>query len=163
LTGERTPYPDPNARGIFYGITVRHDKDHFARAVLEGVAFSLMDCLQLIKDLGTPIREIRTIGGGARSALWRQIIADIFNRELLTLTVTEGAPFGAALLASVGTGCYKNVATACSSTIQIETRTQPLRKNVTIYRDAYSIYRQMYGILKGTYAQTAQFIGKHTA
>jgi xylulokinase len=163
LTGERTPYPDPNARGIFYGITVRHGKDHFARAVLEGVAFSLMDCLQLIKDLGTPVREIRTIGGGARSMLWRQIIADIFNRELLTLTVSEGAPFGAALLAGVGTGCYKNVASACSSTIQIETRTQPVKKNVAVYRDAYPLYRQMYGILKETYSQTAHFVEKHTS
>jgi xylulokinase len=163
LTGERTPYPDPNARGIFYGITVRHGKDHFARAVLEGVAFSLMDCLLLIKNLGTSIREIRIIGGGARSTLWRQIIADIFGRELLTLTVTEGAPFGAALLAGVGTGCYKSVAAACASTIQIATRTRPIRNNVQIYRDAYSLYRQMYGILKETYTETAHFIGKHTS
>ena len=161
LTGERTPYPDPNARGIFYGITVRHGKDHFARAVLEGVAFSLMDCLQLIKNLGTPIKEIRVIGGGARSTLWRQIIASIFGQELLTLTATEGAPFGAALLASVGTGIYKNVAAACSNTIKVELRTKPIRENIEIYRDAYELYRQMYGILKETYSKTAAFVGKH--
>jgi xylulokinase len=161
LTGERTPYPDPNARGIFYGITVRHGKNYFARAVLEGVAFSLLDCLQLIKNLGTPIREIRIIGGGTRSVLWRQIIADIFNQELLTLTVSEGAPFGAALLAAVGTGSYKNVAAACGNTIQIETRTKPVHENIELYGEAYALYRQMYGILKETYSQTAQFVRKY--
>ncbi len=99
LTGERTPYPDPDAKGTFTGITIRHNKQHFIRAVLEGVAYSLKDCLELNKNIGLKADEIRISGGGAKSEFWKQILADIFNVELVTLNSTEGAPYGAALLA----------------------------------------------------------------
>jgi xylulokinase len=83
LTGERTPYPDPQARGAFVGLTVRHGKSHVVRSVLEGVSFGLRDSLELIKSLGLPIEQVRASGGGARSSLWRQIQADVFGTELV--------------------------------------------------------------------------------
>ena len=104
LTGERTPYPDPQARGAFVGLTLRHGKAHLVRSVLEGVSFGLRDSLELIKGLGVPITQVRASGGGARSAVWRQIQADVFGAELVLVNVTEGAAFGAALLAGVGAG-----------------------------------------------------------
>ena len=106
LTGERAPHPDPLARGAFVGLTVRHGKSHLARAVLEGVSYGLRDSLELMKALGLPTTQVRVSGGGARSALWRQILADVFNTEIVTVNVTEGAAFGAALLAGVGAGIY---------------------------------------------------------
>ncbi len=104
LTGERCPHPDPNARGAFVGLTLRHGKAHMVRAVLEGVSFGLRDSLEMIKALGVPIEQVRASGGGARSPLWRQIQADVFGTELVLINVTEGAAFGAALLAGVGVG-----------------------------------------------------------
>ncbi len=105
LTGERTPYPDPLARGAFVGLTVRHTQAHLTRAVLEGVAFGLKDSFDLMKSVGlSSIRQVRVSGGGAKSLLWRQILADIFDAELVTVNTTEGAAFGAALLAGWAPG-----------------------------------------------------------
>ena len=106
LTGERTPHPDPQARGAFVGLTVLHNRNHIIRSVLEGVSFGLRDSLELIRGLGVPITQVRASGGGARSALWRQIQADVFGSELVLVNVTEGAAFGAAILAGVGGGIY---------------------------------------------------------
>ena len=105
LTGERTPYPDPLARGAFVGLTIRHNRDHMARSVLEGVAFGLRDSMELVRGAGLgAIRQVRVSGGGSRSPLWRQILADVMDCELVTVNVTEGASYGAALLAGVGAG-----------------------------------------------------------
>ncbi|MCE9583474.1 MAG: xylulokinase [Planctomycetes bacterium] len=105
LTGERTPHNDPLARGAFVGITVRHTRAHFVRAVLEGVAFGLRDGFDLMRGAGlAPFRQVRVTGGGAKSALWRQILADVFGTEIATVSSAEGAAFGAALLAAAGSG-----------------------------------------------------------
>ena len=105
LTGERTPHPDPFARGAFVGLTVRHGLAHMTRAVLEGVAFGLRDSFSLMQGAGLGvIRPVRVSGGGARSPLWRQILADVLGSELATVNSTEGAAYGAALLAGVGAG-----------------------------------------------------------
>ena len=114
LTGERTPYPDPNARGTFFGLTLRHDKRHMVRSVLEGVAYSLRDSIELFRDLGIPITQVRAVGGGARSLTWRQIMADVFGIELVTINVTDSTAFGTALLAGVGTGIYASVPATCA-------------------------------------------------
>ncbi len=149
LTGERTPYPDPLARGSFSGITVRHTMPHFTRAVLEGVAFGLRDSFELIKSSGlSQIRQVRVSGGGARSQLWRQILADVFNSELVTINTTEGAAYGAALLAGVGAGFWTDVDQACQAGIRITGSTQPLAETVAIYESAYDLYRQLYPALK---------------
>jgi xylulokinase len=158
LSGERTPYPDPNAKGVFCGLTVRHTKSHFVRAVIEGVSYSLRDCLELIKGLGLRIEQVRASGGGARSALWRQILAEVFDAELVTLTSTEGAPYGAALLAGVGTGVYSSVPEACERTLQLAMRIKPDPPRVRLYQDYYALYRQMYTTLKPTFDDLSQVV-----
>ena len=113
LTGERTPYPDPMARGAFVGLTVRHGDAQMRRAVLEGVAFGLRDSLELLRAAGVPdVEEIRVSGGGARSQLWLRIIASVFDCNMVTVNITEGAAYGAALLAGVGGGIWPDVDTA---------------------------------------------------
>lgn len=158
LTGERSPYPDPNARGAFIGLTLRHDKRHLARAVLEGVAYSLRDSLELFRELGIPIREVRAGGGGARSLVWRQILADVFGVELTTVNVADSTAFGAALLAGVGSGTYRSVAEACAATIKIVDHTPPIAANQAVYNSYYPIYHSLYHTLKPTYDRLAAII-----
>ena len=155
LTGERTPYPDPNARGTFFGLTLRHDKRHMVRAVMEGVAFSLRDSIELFRDLAVPIEQVRATGGGARSLVWCQILADVFGTELVTVNVTEGTAYGAALLAGVGTGVYGSVPEACSATVRIVDRIEPVVERRGLYDEYYSVYRSLYRALKPAFDAVA--------
>lgn len=149
LTGERTPHPDPLARGAFVGLTVRHTQPHLTRAVLEGVAFGLRDSFELIKGAGlAEVKQVRVSGGGARSPLWRQILADVLNAELVTVNTTEGAAYGAALLAGVGAGVWSDVDAACQSTIQVTGSTTPQADVVARYERSYATYRELYPALK---------------
>jgi xylulokinase len=152
LTGERTPYPDPLARGAMVGLTVRHRRAHMTRAVLEGVAFGLKDSFELIKSAGVgSIEQVRVSGGGAKSLLWRQILADVLGVELVSVNATEGAAYGAALLAGVGNGTWPDVDTACSKNVKIENRVAPCEKTMTIYEEVYPHYRNLYAALKPTF------------
>ena len=152
LTGERTPHPDPLARGAFVGLTVRHTRAHMARAVLEGVAFGLKDAFELIAEAGLPGDiEVRVSGGGARSPLWRQIMADALGATLVTTNSTEGAAFGAALLAAVGVGVYPDVMTACAQTIRTADPVAP-GPQAGAYDRSYKLYRGLYPALKETFA-----------
>jgi xylulokinase len=151
LTGERTPYPDPLVRAAWIGLTVRHTRAHMTRAVLEGVAFGIKDSFRLILQAGLgSIEQVRISGGGAKSKLWRQIMADVLGVELVTVNTSEGAAFGAALLAGVGAGIYENVLTACEATIQITDHTFPTHDTRT-YQDYYPHYRALYPILAPEY------------
>jgi len=151
LTGERCPYPDPNARGAFVGLTLRHGKGHMVRSVLEGVSYGLRDSLELIKGLGVPIEQVRASGGGARSPLWRQIQADIFGTELVLINVTEGAAFGAALLAGVGAGVYRDVREAVDAAVRVVSSTAPDPAAAQAYEGLYPLYRGLYPALKPTF------------
>ncbi len=151
LTGERCPHPDPNARGAFVGLTLRHGKGHLVRAVLEGVSYGLRDSLELIKGLGVPIEQVRASGGGARSPLWRQIQADIFGTELVLINVTEGAAFGAALLAGVGAGVYRDVREAVDAAVRVVSSTTPDPAAAQAYEALYPLYRGLYPALKPTF------------
>ncbi|MBX3014735.1 MAG: xylulokinase [Caldilineaceae bacterium] len=156
LTGERTPHPDPLARGSFMGLTVRHGLPHLTRAVLEGVAFGLRDSFELMKGVGlSTITQVRVSGGGARSPLWRQILADVLGSELITVNTTEGAAYGAALLAGVGAGIWPNVDSACAATIQATGHTTPNPAAVDYYHRAYGQYTQLYPLLKPLFANLA--------
>ena len=155
LTGERAPHPDPLARGAFVGLTVRHGKAHLARAVLEGVSYGLRDSLELMKALGLRMTQVRASGGGARSALWRQILADVFNTEIVTVNVTEGAAFGAALLAGVGAGVYHSPQDACARTIKITGSTTP-GAAAGVYEAYYPRYRALYPLLAREFAELAR-------
>ncbi len=156
LTGERTPYADANARGVFFGLTLRHDKRHMVRAVLEGVAYSLRDSLELLRGMGIPIQRVQAGGGGARSLVWRQVLADVFGTELVTINVTESTAYGAALLAGVGTGVYASVAEACAATIHVVDRVEPDRDRQVMYEEYYPIYRSLYGALKPAFDAVAE-------
>lgn len=156
LTGERTPHPDPFARGSFIGLTVRHTLPHMTRAVLEGVAFGLRDSFELMKGIGlSTIQQVRVSGGGARSPLWRQILADVLGSELATVNTTEGAAYGAALLAGVGAGLWPSVDDACATAIRVTGSTTPNAATVQYYDKAYAQYRQLYPILKPIFANLA--------
>jgi len=156
LTGERTPHPDPLARGAFVGLTVRHTLAHMTRAVIEGVSFGLRDSFELMKDAGlTGINQVRISGGGGKSPLWRQILADVFNAEIVTVNTAEGAAYGAAVLAATGAGAFNSVEEACDSIIQITGSTAP-GENVAAYEEIYPLYRDLYPALKGTFDAIAE-------
>jgi len=159
LTGERTPHPDPLARGGFIGLTLRHTQAHLTRAVLEGVAFGLRDGFELMKGAGlTDIKQVRVSGGGAKSPLWRQILADVLGVELVTVNTTEGAAYGAALLASVGAGVYPDVDAACRQTVKLTGQTRPSAA-VAMYNDYYPRYRALYPALASEFAAMAKVVG----
>ena len=160
LTGERTPHPDPEARGAYCGITLRHSKPHMVRAVLEGVTYALRDSLELMRDLGLTIEQVRGSGGGARSPLWRQMLADVFESELVTVNVTEGAAYGAALLAGVGSGVYASVAEACASAVKVVDQVTP-GADALVYADYYPVYRSLYPALKSAFHATAGIVAQH--
>jgi xylulokinase len=147
LSGERSPHPDPLARGAFVGLTLAHDRRHMTRAVLEGVAFGLRDGLDLMTEAGMIAPgQIRASGGGTASPLWRQILADVLGAEIATVNTTEGAAYGAGLLASVGAGWYPSVDAACTALITATTVATP-GADATSYAQAHAIYRDLYPAL----------------
>lgn len=148
LQGERTPHLDAYARGGWIGLTASHTRRHLVRSVLEGVAFSLKDCFAIIQEQGLDLEQLRATGGGAKSLLWRQILADVLNVELVTTTAKEGPAFGAALLAGVASGVYSTVQQACEMTVQVVDRTEPHPELESVYERAYEKYRALYPALK---------------
>jgi xylulokinase len=153
LTGERTPYPDPNARGVFFGLTLRHGKPHFVRAIYEGIAYALRDSFEIFKEMGVSMTQVRASGGGARSEVWRQIQADVTGMEHVLINVDEGPAFGAALLAGVGTGIYPSIEKACRSTIQVTSSNRPCLERSHIYDKHYEVYRALYPALREQFAR----------
>jgi xylulokinase len=152
LSGERTPHPDPLARGAWIGLTLRHTRGHLTRAVLEGVAYGLKDGYELIQKSGAgEIHSLRVSGGGAKGGLWRQILASVLERELESVNTTEGAAYGAALLAGVGAGAWPNVPAACAQVVKITGTTQPDPAQVETYRRGYEVYHGLYPILRDTF------------
>lgn len=151
LTGERTPHPDPLARGAFVGLTVSHDLRHLTRAVLEGVAFGLRDGLDLMIGSGM-VRpdQVRASGGGTRSSLWRQILADVLETEIATVPTEEGAAYGAALLAAVGAGWHGSVEEAAAAVVEVEPAARP-SDDVDLYRSAHDAYQGLYPALVPTF------------
>ncbi|MEX0709669.1 MAG: xylulokinase [Chloroflexota bacterium] len=147
LTGERSPHPDPLARGAFVGLTVQHDRRHMTRAVLEGVAFGLRDGLDLMLAAGMPRpAQIRASGGGLASPVWRQILADILDAELVTTSTTEGAAFGAAILAAVGAGWFPDVPAAVAEVVRTTPAAAPGARR-SAYAAAHAAYRDLYPAL----------------
>lgn len=158
LSGERTPHPDPLARGAWVGLTIRHSRPHLTRAVLEGVAFGIKDSFTLIQGAGLGgIEQVRVSGGGAKSALWRQIMADVLGAELVTVNTTEGAAYGAALLAAVGAGFYGTVDEACQATIEITGRTEP-GPAAAAYADVYPLYQALYPALQNEFKAIGDWV-----
>ena len=148
LTGERSPHLDPHARGAFVGLTLRHTRAHLTRAVMEGVAFSMRDGLEVMRGLGTPDDDMRAVGGGARSPLWLALQADIYGRAVRRTEVDEGPAYGAALLAGVAAGAFADVAEAGRQVRLRAEVTEPDPSRARVYDELYAIYRSLYGALR---------------
>jgi xylulokinase len=154
LTGERSPHPDPLARGAFVGLTVTHDRRHLTRAVLEGVAFGLRDGLDLMTAAGmAPPTQIRVSGGGTASPLWRQILADVLDAEIATVSTTEGAAYGAGVLAAVGAGWFPSVEAATTKLVTPIRSASP-GPAAAPYREIHARYRELYPALAPTFHRT---------
>ncbi len=157
LTGERTPYPDPLARGAFVGLTVRHGLGHLARSVMEGVAFGLRDSVELMVgeiDLG----EARVSGGGAYSDVWVRIITDVLNRPVRVVEAEESAALGAALLAATGDGAFASVEEACTAAVSVGNQIDP-GPNTELYDEAYAVYRELYPSLRESFVRLGEIDG----
>jgi xylulokinase len=148
LMGERTPYLDPAARGMLFGLTASHTRGHVIRAILEGVAFSLRDTFTIFQEMEVPVKTIRLGGGGARSTLWRQIQADIYGQPVETVDAEEGAAYGAAILAGVGVKTWSSVDEACESTVRVAENIAPDPEHSLVLERAYAAYRRMYPAMK---------------
>lgn len=151
LTGERSPHPDPLARGAFVGLTLQHDRRYLTRAVLEGVAFGLRDGLDLMIGAGMPApTQIRASGGGLASSAWRQILADVLDAELVAPSTTEGAAFGAAVIAAVGAAWFPDVMAAAAAMVHTEPVAEP-GAGRSGYAAALETYRALYPALAPTF------------
>ena len=159
LSGERTPHPDPLARGGFVGLTLRHSKAHLIRSVIEGVTFGMRDSLELMRNLGIEPAEIVVSGGGASNPSWRQIMGDIFGARVMTVNATEGAAFGAALLAGVAGGIYSSVEASCRQTIRPSEQAEPLSSSRESYEAFYQEYVKLYPTLKDHFHRVAELNG----
>ncbi len=147
LTGERCPYPDPNARGAFYGLSLSTSRGDMNRAVMEGVTYSLRQVGDLMRTLAAP-EKIYVSGGGSTSKLWRQIVADVFRLPVYTMSAaSEGGAYGAVLVAGVGAGVWKDLREA-AGVLRVETSTEPNPANYAAYEDSFGIYARLYGALK---------------
>lgn len=155
LIGERTPHPDPDARGVFFGATLRSTRASFTRAVLEGVAYAMNDSFTLLREAGVPVSEVRASGGGARSDTWLQMMADVTGAPHQRLRVDEGPALGAAILAAVGTGAYESVEAACSRIVQTLPGAAPGPDSGT-YASWYPLYRSLYPALKDAFRATSR-------
>jgi xylulokinase len=156
LAGERTPHADPQARGCWIGLTLRHTRGHLARSVLEGVCYALRDSLQIMHTLKIPVRAVRASGGGAKSRLWRQLQADILGERVVTLNVEEGPALGVALLAAVAQGEFKDLPEACHATLRIVARINPRRIAKSHYDRAFPEYQQLYWSLRKDFSRIQQ-------
>ena len=152
LMGERTPHLDPRARGAFLGLTASHTRADVIRAILEGVAFSLRDTFSIFGEMSVPVKSVRLGGGGARSALWRQIQADVYGHEVEVVEAEEGAAYGAALLAGVGARMWASVDEACASVVRVAKRVRPNADAVATLNKNYAAYRRVYGATRDIFA-----------
>ena len=161
MTGERTPHFDPDAKGAWIGLTVRHGRPHLIRSIMEGAAYAMRDSLELIREMGVAIEQIRVSGGGARNPLWRQIQADIYGHGVHTLQSTEGPAFGAALLAQVGSGGFASVPEACDATIRLADETPFDPEAHEFYNRGYALFRQLYRDLRGSFAAISGLVRRY--
>lgn len=157
LNGERTPHLDPNCRGTFAGLSPMHTKRDMLRAVMEGVSYSLRDCLEIMREMGIDVSDMTACGGGGTSPLWRQMLADIFGCPVKTSdSVREGPALGAALLAAVGTGIYRSVPEACRAVVHTDKIQEPIAANSAEYEKFYSVYKKMYPAMKSCFEELSR-------
>jgi xylulokinase len=156
LMGERTPHLDATARGGWIGVTAKHTRADLIRSMIEGVSYSQKDCLDIIEQLGVTVNSVRVSGGGGKSPFWRQVLADVLQKPVVTLATQEGSAYGAALLALVGTGAYASVPEVCRSVIRETGSVSPRGEESRFYRDGHSLYASLYPALKPIYQAIAK-------
>jgi xylulokinase len=153
--GERTPHLDPDCRGVFFGLSAMHEKRDMIRAVMEGVAFSLNDCMNILREMNIEIQDMMACGGGGTSAVWRQMLADLYGCQVSTVNSKEGPALGAAILAFVGAGIYPDVVTACDALVKKNKTQEPDKENAEKYAPFYRLYTQLYKDLKEDFKELA--------
>lgn len=153
LMGERTPHLDPNARGVFFGLSAMHTRKDMLRAVMEGVSYSLRDCVEVFKEMHINISDMMACGGGGSSPLWRSMLADLYNCPVKTLASKEGPALGVAILAGVGAGIYSSVPEACKAVIKVNKTQEPVPENVPEYEKFYKLYTEIYPALKAKFSR----------
>ena len=159
LTGERCPHPDPAARGGWVGLTARTTREMMVRSLIEGVTYGMRDALEIMKGMGIAVTQVRASGGGARSAFWRQLQADVYNQPIVLTNASEGPAYGVALLAGVGTGVWSGVEEACKRSIQQTEKVTPTRKRAALYDRFYQTYGKLYFDLKDRFPEIAALAG----
>lgn len=156
LMGERTPHLDPDCRGVFFGLSALHTRAHLLRAVMEGVSYSLCDCNEILTEMGMKVDAMMACGGGGKSPVWRQMLADLYRCPVQTLRQTEGPALGAAILAGVGCGIYESVEKACEKMISPEKTCMPKEENAAVYEQYHKLYKKLYQSLKEDYKELAR-------
>jgi len=156
LMGERTTHLDPNARGMFFGLSAIHTKKEMLRAVMEGVAYSLRDCVEICREMNINVSDMMACGGGGTSPLWRQMLADLYNCPVKTASSKEGPALGVAILALVGAGVYKTVPEACEKIVGVDKVQQPVTENVPVYEKYFRLYDEIYPAVKDKCAKLAE-------
>jgi xylulokinase len=148
LMGERSPHPDPNCRGVFFGLSAMHTRAHLIRAILEGVAFSQLECVEVFREMGVPVSDMTFTGGGGRDKVWQQMLADLYRCPVRTLTSDEGGALGVALLAGVGAGVFASVEQAAEAVVK---KNAPLDFDEDAhkkYMPFFDLYKRLYVTLK---------------
>ena len=156
LNGERTPHPDPFARGAFFGLSARHGLNELCRAVMEGVSFGLRDSLEILDNMGVKADKMLLTGGGAKSAFWRQLLADVYARPLSLINSPEGPALGVAILAGVGAGVYQSVESACDALVRPGDAIRPDTGKAAVYQRFHRLYQQLYPALKQSWQELAR-------
>jgi len=156
LMGERTPHLDPCSRGVFFGLSAMHEKKHLLRAVMEGVSYSLKDCVAILNEMGVDVSDMMACGGGGTSKVWRQMLADLYECPVKTVASKEGPALGVAILAAVGAGIYKTVQEACDTIIKTKDVEQPNSESSAEYQKYYSVFKGLYPSLKDNYKVLAE-------
>ena len=156
LMGERTPHLDPDARGVFFGLSAIHTRRDMLRAVMEGVAYSLRDCVEVFREMNVSVNDMMACGGGGSSPLWRSMLADLYSCDVKTAASKEGPALGVAILACVGAGIYTCVQEACSAIVRTDKVQSPDAGNVPEYEKYYQLYREIYPALKNSFSRLAQ-------
>ncbi len=155
LMGERSPHPDSDCRGVFFGLSAVHTRQDMLRAVMEGVIYSLCDCTDVLREMNIAPTQMRACGGGAASFLWRQMLADALGCEVVTTAGGEGACLGAAILAGVGAGLYTSVEQGCEAAVRINAPQKPVSQNHKLIQPYYAVYKSLYPSLKEAYGRLA--------
>lgn len=156
LNGERTPHLDPNARGVFFGLSTMHKKSDMLRAVMEGVSYSLRDCVEVMAEMGISVNDMMATGGGGSSPLWRQMLADLYSCQVKTTLNKEGPALGVALLAAVGAGIYDSVQEACKEVIKPDKIQDPIAENSAEYDKVYRMYTKLYPAMKQSFEELSK-------